>query len=600
MPRLSDDAWKCVPSVSGLARKLFCSTGLLFFVFLATLAFPSLGLAAPTITILSPKSSSNSGSPVFYEAYATSASCASGISSMRIYTAPGVSAYTVNGAHIETFVPLSVGSYSTVVQAWDNCGGVGKTAVDIKVNSTAGVSVFLPKSSSAGIPVHIAASAQNPECVAGISAIRIYTGSGIAPYTVDSEQVNTFVNLLPGKYDLTVQAWDNCGNVYKTPLTEAATATVDGYLYALNDNGVAQFNISSGALTNPNGSGNPPTVNATQVALSIAIDPGGWFAWVFTTNGIYGYQIDQSNGNLSAMPGSPFPLNGTPISEEGGYLYPQPYALAVDPNGNFLFAAYYVSNTVVSYQINRSTGAITAKSTVTGSGQMTAVTADFSGQYVYAINNETDGPNAAGAVWGYQINQNNGALTAVPGSPYTFPANTYAGGSVSSTMQPSGSPGSVVLYALTEGPTGDVWGYDVDYGTGALTGLPGSPFYVDGAGSALADNQGKWIWATSGFPVNPPQNFFNYASIGSNGTPTAFQFDNNSGDYTFSGFVEDGSGKYLYTGGANWCSSGDCSTPVVNSWKIGDDGPTALSGPLTTATAENNVMAVGAAPKKGD
>ena len=518
---------------------------------------------------------------------------------MRIYSAPGVNAYTVDGAHIETFIPLKAGSYSTVVQAWDNCGGVGKTTVNLTINSEAGVSVFLPKSSTASIPVHIAASAQNPDCSGGISGIRIYTGNGIAPYTVESDQVNTFVNLLPGTYDLTVQAWDNCGHVYKAPLTETALAAADGYLYAVNENNVAEFNISSGVLTNPNGSGNPPTFNATKVALSIAIDPGGWFAWVFTTNGIYGYQIDQSNGNLWAMPGSPFPLNGTPMKEPSGYLYGQPYGIAVDPNGNFVFVVYYGSNTVVSYQINRSSGAITPKATVAGSGEMTAVTADFTGQYVYAINNETDGPDAAGAVWGYQINQNNGALTAVPGSPYTFPANTYAGGSVSSTMLPSGSPASVLLYALTAGPTGDVWGYAVDYGTGALTAVPGSPVYVDGAGSALADNQGKWVWAPSGFPSSPPQDFFNYASIGSDGTLAAFKFDNISGDDSLYGFVEDGSGKYLYTGGLDWCSNSSCANAVVNSWTVGDDGPTALSGPLITAP-DNTVMTVGAAPKHGD
>jgi hypothetical protein len=63
----------------------------------------------------------------FYEAYATSPSCSKGISAMRIYTAPGVSAYTVNGSHIETFIKLKAGTYNAVVQAWDNCGGVGKT-----------------------------------------------------------------------------------------------------------------------------------------------------------------------------------------------------------------------------------------------------------------------------------------------------------------------------------------------------------------------------------------------------------------------------------------------------------------------------------------
>ena len=273
--------------------------------FSALLCFTAAAFAAPTVTVLSPTGGSDSGSPVFYEAYATSPSCADGISAMRIYSAPGVNAYTVDGAHIETFITLKAGTYITVVQAWDNCGGVGKATVDITVNSNAGVSVFLPKSSSANIPVHVAASAQNPDC--GISAIRIYTADGTAPYTIDSNQLNAFVNLLPGTYDLTVQAWDNCGHVYKAPLTETAVGAADGYLYAgfgkNSEDYIAEFNVTNGVLKNPNGSGNPPTFPVAVGAHPTAIDPGGWFVYVGGSHEIHGFQIDQSNGNLAPMPG---------------------------------------------------------------------------------------------------------------------------------------------------------------------------------------------------------------------------------------------------------------------------------------------------------
>ena len=583
-------------STCNLTRLIFCGALLSF----ATAAFAA---TTVTVTVLSPKAGAGSGSPIFYEAYATSPTCANGISAMRIYSAPGVSAYTVDGAHIETFIPLSAGTYSTVVEAWDNCGGVGTKTVDIKVNSDAGVSVFLPKGSSAGIPVHIAASAQNPGCPAGISAIRIYTGDNIAPYTIDSNQVNTFVNLLPGKYDLTVQAWDNCGNVYKAPRTETATATADGYLYAVNSTNIAEFDVSSGILKNPNGSGNPPLFAAANLGLSIGVDPGGWFAWVFTTSGIYGYQIDQTNGNLWAMPGSPFPLNGTPTSEPSGYLYPDANALAVDPNGNFIFVLYQVSNTVVAYRVNRSTGALTPAATVTGYGGMDAVTVDFTGQYMYADNNESNNQATdTASLFGYQINQNNGALTAVPGSPYEL-ANAYGGGSLSSTMLASGSPGSPLLYAGTGGPNGYFWGFTIDYGTGALTGVAGSPFYDDGGGGALADNLGKWVWSGASFPTYPPQALVDYGSIEAGGTLSPSTVETLPGYYLYYGWVEDGSGKYIYMGGSECESSSECSTayPSVNSFTVGSDGAlTALSGPLQTDSANGMVMAVGAAPKHGD
>jgi hypothetical protein len=77
------------------------------------------GYAAPTVTVLAPKAGVSVGSPIFYSAYATSAACTKGIAAMRIYTADHVGAYTVNGAHIETFIKLNPGTYNTVVQAWD-------------------------------------------------------------------------------------------------------------------------------------------------------------------------------------------------------------------------------------------------------------------------------------------------------------------------------------------------------------------------------------------------------------------------------------------------------------------------------------------------
>jgi hypothetical protein len=431
---------------------------------------------------------------------------------MRIYTAPGVNAYTVYGAHIETFVPLSAGSYSTVVQAWDNCGGIGKTSVDIKVNSDAGVSVFLPQGSSADIPVHIAASAQNTDCPTGINAIRIYTGNSIAPYTVESDWVNTFVNLLPGAYDVTVQAWDNCGHVYKAPLAETAVGAADGYLYTTTAstagtntaNEIAEFTINDGVLTNPNGGGNPPTFAAASGATSIVVDPGGWFVYALTSSALYGYQIDQSNGNLTYMPGSPFQLNGN-----------GPAGLAIDTNGNFLFVSYNSTNTVEVYQINRSSGDLVEIESGTGAGGMNFVTTDFTGQYLYADNFSDNSLT----VWGWAVNPNNGHLTAVPGSPYNLPEGNYNGGTMTSTMLPSGSPASPVLYMQTYTPGNPQMAYIVDFGTGALTDTPGyDPYGCDECGPILADNQGKWIWGGSAAPVIPPQNWFEILSINSNGS----------------------------------------------------------------------------------
>ena len=369
---------------------------------IAAMFFAISSYAAPTVTVIAPKAGTSAGSPVFYEAYATSAACTKGIASMRIYTADRVAAYTVNGARLETFIKLAPGTYNTVVQAWDNCGGVGKTPITLTVTSTAGVSVFLPNTTSSSHPVHIAASAQNSACAAGINAIRIYTADSVSPYTVNSNQLDTYLTLVPGTYKLTVQAWDNCGHVYKSQFNQPVTTTPDAYLYAVNapanaPSDIYQFKIASnGFLKNPNGQNALPEFSAGSGPGTLAVDPGGWFVYASTVEGIYGYQINQSNGNLVPMVGSPFPLN------DSNNIIP-PW-IGIDPSGNFLFARYNRElnpGNLTSYRINRSSGALTSTGFVAAT-TLDSFAFDFSGQYLYDI-------DAAG-VDGWRINPNTGSL----------------------------------------------------------------------------------------------------------------------------------------------------------------------------------------------
>ena len=91
---------------------------------------------APAVTVTVPVNGSQIPSPVQFKASAASPNCAKGVASMRIYTAPGVDAYTVDSPSLITSINLSAGAYNTVVQSWDNCGNVGKTFVTITVTKT--------------------------------------------------------------------------------------------------------------------------------------------------------------------------------------------------------------------------------------------------------------------------------------------------------------------------------------------------------------------------------------------------------------------------------------------------------------------------------
>jgi phosphatidylinositol-3-phosphatase len=99
--------------------------------------FLALSAAFAGVSVTSPKNNSTDADPVHFVASATT-SCSGGVAAMGIYTAPGVLAYKVNGASLNTNLSLNAGTYYTVVQDWDNCGGFAKTPITITVTGGSG------------------------------------------------------------------------------------------------------------------------------------------------------------------------------------------------------------------------------------------------------------------------------------------------------------------------------------------------------------------------------------------------------------------------------------------------------------------------------
>ena len=87
------------------------------------------------VFVSSPANNSTVGSPVHFVATATT-SCSLGVSSMGVYTAPYQLAYAVQGASLNTSLSLSPGTYNTVVEEWDKCGGASTTPVKITVSGS--------------------------------------------------------------------------------------------------------------------------------------------------------------------------------------------------------------------------------------------------------------------------------------------------------------------------------------------------------------------------------------------------------------------------------------------------------------------------------
>src|SRR5579863_7834707 len=172
------------------------------------------GIAAPafaTVTVSSPANNSTVTSPVQYVATATSSTCGSGVASMGIYVNNQLQ-YVVNGNSLNTTLSLAPGSYYTVVEEWDNCGGADTQPVNITVGTApaSGVSVTSPApNSTVSSPVRYQATATS-SCASGVASMGIYVNSQLQ-YVADGNSLNTTVTLAPGSYDTVVQEWDNCG-----------------------------------------------------------------------------------------------------------------------------------------------------------------------------------------------------------------------------------------------------------------------------------------------------------------------------------------------------------------------------------------------------
>jgi 6-phosphogluconolactonase (cycloisomerase 2 family) len=107
-----------------------------------------------------------------------------------------------------------------------------------------------------------------------------------------------------------------------------------------------------------------------------------------------------------------------------------------------------------------------------------AVSVLAQGTFVYT-NNDIAGPNS---VSGFSAAAD-GALTAVPGSPFAT-GGTGAGGGFFASNRITTAIAKNFLYAANSG-SNDVSGFSIDPATGVLSAVPGSPFATGGVAFGL-------------------------------------------------------------------------------------------------------------------
>lgn len=188
------------------------------------------GASGTGVTVCSPGNGSSTASPVQVKA---AAAAASGIAAMKVYV-DDQDSYTIQSNALNASLAMGSGSHNVVVQAWDNAGNVYKSSEMVNVSggsttpapaptpsgacgaSSTGVTVCAPLNGmSTGSPVQITAGAA---AAPGIAAMKIYVDNQDS-YTIQSNSISTSLPMSAGSHSVVVQAWDNQGNVYKTPVS---------------------------------------------------------------------------------------------------------------------------------------------------------------------------------------------------------------------------------------------------------------------------------------------------------------------------------------------------------------------------------------------
>jgi len=267
---------------------------------------------------------------------------------------------------------------------------------------------------------------------------------------------------------------------------------------------------------------------ATSPAASASTSGGSW-AHVSV------YTIDQTTGALAAI-GSPYkievPLDANSVTHAGG-INP---AVAIDPSGKFVFVSLTglselsglgcggitFPGRLFAFRFDSPNGLLTE---ISGSPYKTAdspiaVAVDPNGDFVYVASGLFSGGGCGFgslSITAFSYNSSNGALTQINGSPFGSPFRT-SGSNTAISIDPAGK-----FAYVADGQGVDT--YAIDATTGAL-GLTGAAVTLDGPGtSVLVDPSGKYAYVTAESSLSSTQS-------GQSGQLLGFSIDPSTGALT--------------------------------------------------------------------
>jgi len=303
----------------------------------------------------------------------------------------------------------------------------------------------------------------------------------------------------------------------------STTTPTNDYVYVANATAetVVGFAVGTGTLTAVTGAsyslGFPPT--------AVAVNPANSILFVASDTAIYAFAIDSSTGALSLL------------NSGGAVGYAYVASMDISPDGNWLFTLDQNNISLEEFQINSSTGVLTAYTPITypvpsgatavAHGVKFASNGDYlflalgtAGDVVYPFNTSTGALSVPLSLsLGPSSTNSDNALAVSPDSTLLFIARSgpsgglavYTIGAGGSLAQVSGSPftAGAQPYSVAVNTAGtDVYvanrtdgtisGFSIASSSGVLTTLSGSPYQSGGAVTALAvDSSGDYLLAAA-------------------------------------------------------------------------------------------------------
>jgi 6-phosphogluconolactonase len=323
-----------------------------------------------------------------------------------------------------------------------------------------------------------------------------------------------------------------------TGTTGTTSGATSAFVFAGDSTGTIDSDTLSASTFAATSGYTGPTAPANIAVVGMAVAQGLYLYAVYYEAGeIFGWSIG-SDGSLTAIAGSPFPASYLLNSAQpGGWQ-----TMITNPTGTLLFVEDLGGTAIYTYQIGQG-GVLTAANNgspliVPGLPENLAI--DGLGKFLYVTLEPVGDIPEVGA---YAINSS-GPLTAVPGTPFSYPMyqvhgepsgkyligtasdsaisslyvfNIQSTGTNAGAISPvTGAPfptvyppysiavqpntGGDLIYSFslsntttTTGSYNPIEGYQLNTSTGALTAISGSPFTVSSGNLGQFDQSGTWL-----------------------------------------------------------------------------------------------------------